>query len=56
MTEPTLMNAYRAAKVPASPAKVRFASSGSTTWKLNARVPITAVISNVIRNAGVDHA
>ena len=50
------MNAYSTPSVPAPPLNVSLASNGSTTWKLNASVPITAVSTRTSRSAGVDHA
>jgi hypothetical protein len=37
----------------APPSKAKRASSGRITWKLNPKVPTTAIIARGIANAGV---
>ena len=55
-TAPAPIIDRRSAVPPAPAANVLIAMSGITTWKLNARVPITAIISSGMRTIGSDHA
>ena len=52
VSEPTLMTDSSSVKVASSPPNVRVANSGSTTWKLNASVPMIAIITSGIQRSG----
>ena len=56
MTAPAPMIARSTPKPPASVSNVLVAMSPITTWKLNASVPITAIINSGVRTKRSDHA
>ncbi len=52
-TEPTAIAVTSIEYDPGPPSKLNFASNGSSTWKLNASVPITAIIASGSASDGV---
>ena len=52
ISDPTAVTENRIVNVPMLPWNVRVTNRVSTTWKLNARVPTTAIITNGIQRSG----
>ncbi len=51
-SDPRLSTENSHVKVASVPPRSTVTSSGTTTWKLNASVPITAIITSGIHNRG----